>query len=111
VPDVLRYYAAAEFLISTSHIEGLSMAHLEALACRVPLLATRTAGSEELIEESKNGFFINEGTPEAVAEGLTRMRRANIKELREHAREVAKRYDIRITVDQYEKLASSVAEA
>ena len=111
VPDVLRYYAAAEFLISTSHIEGLSMAHLEALACGLPLLATRTAGSEELIEEGKNGSFITGSTSEAVADGLTRICRANIKELREHAHEVAKRYDIRTTVEQYEKLASSVAEA
>lgn len=108
VPDVSPYYAAAEFLVSTSYIEGLSMAHLEALACRLPILATRTAGSEELIEEGKSGFFITEGTPKAVAEGLTRMCRANTKEMGEHAHKVAERFDIRNTVKEYEDLLADI---
>src|SRR3989344_2134938 len=110
VSNVVRYYAAADFLISTSLIEGLSMAHLEALACKLPLLTTRTAGSEELVKEDENGFFITESTPEAVEKGLRRMDGALMKTMRENAYKVAERYDVRRTVSEYEKLLTDIAD-
>ena len=108
VSDIHRYYGVAEFLVSTSRIEGLSMAHLEALSCGVPILATHTAGSEELIEEGKNGLFISNRTPQAIEDGFVRMIERDMLALHQGARETAKNYDIWNTVSQYEKLISSV---
>jgi len=103
-PDVPRYLAQSDFFLSTSHIEGLSIAHLEALACGVPLLATRTSGSEEVIKNGHNGYFIEQQMKESVAEALVKMADADLMPLKQHAHETASRYDISQTVQEYEQL-------
>lgn len=102
--DVYRYYAISEFFVSTSSIEGLSMAHIEALASGVPLLATRTAGSEEVIREGVNGFFIEKADTESVADRMETMAQMDVGKIKEGARESARQYDISVTVKKYESL-------
>ncbi|MBP9771674.1 MAG: glycosyltransferase [Candidatus Pacebacteria bacterium] len=102
--DVYRYYAGSDFFISTSRIEGLSLAYIEALSAGLPILSTQTSGTDEMVEEGVNGFFIREHTPEAVAEGLNRMLTANPRTLSDAARISARRFDIVETTRQYENL-------
>lgn len=102
--EVARYYAMADVFVSTSEIEGFGLAHAEALATGVPLVSTRTAGPDEMIEEGKNGFFITEETPEGVCDALVRMHEAEPESMRSYALESAKRYDIKETVKAYERL-------
>jgi glycosyltransferase involved in cell wall biosynthesis len=108
VSDIHRYYAVADFLLSTSRIEGLSMAHLEAFACGVPILATHTAGSEELIEDGKNGVYITEWTEKAVENGLIVMYGSDIESMCHVASTTAKCYDIESLVSEYEKLLLTI---
>lgn len=102
--DVARFYAIADFFVSTSAIEGFGIAHAEALACGVPLLSTKTAGPDEMIRDSENGFFITEHTPEAVKTGMEKMVRSNLPQMRIRAREMALAYSINRTAEAYEKL-------
>ena len=106
--DVIPYYAASAFFLSTSHIEGLSMAHLEALSCGLPLLSTRTAGAEELIEEGKNGLFIQDRTPEAVAKGIEHILSYDRGSLKQAAHETVSHFDIARAVKSYELLFTAV---
>lgn len=48
VDDVAGLLAASDVLVSTSAYEGLSLAHLEALASSLPLVATAAGGTPEL---------------------------------------------------------------
>jgi glycosyltransferase involved in cell wall biosynthesis len=48
VPDAARYLGAFDVLLNTSHYEGLSIATLEALAARVPVVASRVGGQGEV---------------------------------------------------------------
>jgi len=107
--DVVPYLCASEFFTSTSSIEGLSIAHLEALVCGLPLLATRTASSLALISPGVNGFFIDDASASAVAQGLEKMAAADIEVLRGAARKVAQSHDIGKMVVQYEELIAEVA--
>ncbi|MCI0619615.1 glycosyltransferase [Candidatus Wolfebacteria bacterium] len=102
--DVYRYYAASDFFVSTSTIEGLSIAYIEALAAGLPILATKTSGTDEMIEEGQNGFFIGEHNPSAVTEGLMKMASADLASMREGAKHSAQRFDIKTTVKNYEAL-------
>jgi len=56
--DVRRYYAAADMFVFPTAYEGFSMATLEAAATGLPVIATRVNGTEDLIREGENGYFV-----------------------------------------------------
>jgi glycosyltransferase involved in cell wall biosynthesis len=53
-----KYYQEASVFVLPSLNEGMSNAMLEALASGLPLVATDTGGTQELVKEGKNGYFI-----------------------------------------------------
>lgn len=106
--DVARFYAIADAFVSTSDIEGFGIAHAEALACGVPVLSTKTAGPDVMIEEGKNGFFIAESTPETVSAGLEKITSADREAMSRAARESAEKYDIKRTAIAYGALIDEV---
>lgn len=103
--DVTAFFKAADMYVSTSRIEGLSNSYLEALAAGLPVIATKTAGTDELIKEGVNGFFIPEATPEAVAQTLVR---GMSLQSGDTIVESARQFDIRDTVRAYEELFTRV---
>lgn len=52
------YFEQADVFVLPSLNEGMSNSMLEALASGLPLIATDTGGTRELIEEGKNGFVV-----------------------------------------------------
>ncbi len=52
------YYQEASIFVLPSFNEGMSNAMLEALASGLPLIATNTGGTSELVEEGVNGFIV-----------------------------------------------------
>lgn len=55
--DVVPYLRAMDIYLSTSEFEGLPIAMLEAMACEVPVVATRAGGIGEVIQHGKHGFL------------------------------------------------------
>ena len=104
VMDVTSHYVVSDYFVSPSHIEGFGIAHVEAFAAGIPVLTTKTAGPDEMIEEGKNGLFIVDASPAAIREGLEKMSLLDLTSMREACRKTADRYDIRHTVALYEKL-------
>ncbi|HEY8149782.1 MAG TPA: glycosyltransferase, partial [Vicinamibacteria bacterium] len=52
VDDVAGLLAASDVMVSTSAFEGLSLAHIEALAAGLPLVATAVGGTPELAPDN-----------------------------------------------------------
>jgi len=104
IRDVYPYYASADYFASSSKIEGLSIAFLEGMAFGVPLLATQTAGTDELVVQGKNGYLITAETLAAVLVGFTVMHNANLTELAKGAQDTAEQFSIREKVKEYEHL-------
>jgi glycosyltransferase involved in cell wall biosynthesis len=69
VPDIERYYAAADGLLFPSHSEAFSLVEVEAGACGLPLFLTRHHGSEMIMEPEKNGLWL-EFDPVNIADVL-----------------------------------------
>ncbi len=69
VTSVSDYYAASDAFVLPTFYEAFSLATLEAAASGLPLLATKVNGTEELIVEGYNGFFM-ERNAESVAEKI-----------------------------------------
>ncbi|SHO65376.1 glycosyltransferase [Algoriphagus zhangzhouensis] len=55
--DVIPYLNIMDIYLSSSEFEGLPIAMLEAMACEVPVVATRAGGIGEVIQHGKQGFI------------------------------------------------------
>lgn len=67
VPDVL---ADLDVFVLTSSSEGFSLATVEAMAARCPVVATRCGGPEEILTDGVNGRLVEPGSAEALASGV-----------------------------------------
>jgi glycosyltransferase involved in cell wall biosynthesis len=65
-------YRNFDVFVSSSRSEGLSLAFLEAMACGLPVVATRSGGPQEVIEPEISGVLVPIEDPTALAEGLRR---------------------------------------
>lgn len=61
--ELLPYLAKAQIFVNPSRHEGMPNAVLEAMACGLPIIATRIAGNEDLVQNEKNGFLVE---PESI---------------------------------------------
>ncbi|MBN1823149.1 MAG: glycosyltransferase [Endomicrobiales bacterium] len=65
---LISAYNTANLFMFTSHSgEGLPLVILEALASGLPVVSTRMPGTEEILDEDKNGCFFAENNPEKLA--------------------------------------------
>ena len=55
--DVLPYLSQMDIYLSTSEFEGLPIAMLEAMSCKVPVVATRAGGIGEVIQQGVQGYL------------------------------------------------------
>jgi glycosyltransferase involved in cell wall biosynthesis len=71
--DVPQLLAACDVFALPSLYEGSSLAVLEAMAARRPLVSSSIAGTDELVEDGREGLLVAPGDPEALAEALRRL--------------------------------------
>ncbi|BDG06024.1 glycosyltransferase [Anaeromyxobacter oryzae] len=59
--------ARAALSVSASYAEGISNAILEAMAMRLPVVATAVGGSPEMVRDGHSGYLVPPGAPAALA--------------------------------------------
>jgi glycosyltransferase involved in cell wall biosynthesis len=64
------WYRAADLFVLPSHAEGAPVSIMEALSAGVPVVASRTGGIPELVEDGRTGKLVPPGAPEALAAAL-----------------------------------------
>jgi glycosyltransferase involved in cell wall biosynthesis len=57
--DVMALLDAADLLLHPSRMEGFPIALLEAMAARVPIVATRVGGVPEIVEDGETGVLVD----------------------------------------------------
>ena len=65
-PDVYPLLAAMDLYVHPALMEGFGIAVLEAMAMGIPVIATRTGGLPEIIEERITGVLVPPGDVEAL---------------------------------------------
>ncbi len=70
--ELIKRYQAADFLVSPSRKEGFGLAIAEAIACGLPVLATRSGGPQEIVDEC-NGILVDTDSITALSNGLNYM--------------------------------------
>jgi glycosyltransferase involved in cell wall biosynthesis len=110
--QTLARYAEADVFCLPSFAEGLPVVFMEAMAAGVPVIASRTSGTPELVEDGVTGLLVEPGRPEEVALALVRM--AGDLELRRHLARAARErvdadYDLRANVRRLRDLLEPLA--
>lgn len=70
--DVPRILNNLDVFVLSSRTEGFSIACIEAMACGVPVIATRSGGPEQILE-GEAGFLVPTGEPESLALAIARL--------------------------------------
>ena len=71
VEDVCKILRGSDIFALPSDEEGFGIALVEAMACELVCVATKTVGPSEIIEDGRNGF-LTDRTYDGVLEGLQR---------------------------------------
>ncbi|HYD97997.1 MAG TPA: nucleotidyltransferase family protein [Alphaproteobacteria bacterium] len=105
--------AKAQGLVLGSRLEGFALVVAEALALGVPVVATDTAGPNEILDGGRYGPLVPIDSPTAMAEALARLLTdpAWRAELARNAPEAAARYDARMVVPRIEAIFDEVLGA
>jgi L-malate glycosyltransferase len=101
----------ADLLLMPSELESFGLAALEAMACKVPSIATRVGGVPELIDDGVTGLLYPVGDVDAMAQGaLSLLRdRTRLEAMREAGRKTAQtRFCATLVVPQYVRYYESV---
>lgn len=69
-PDAERVLRALDVFVLSSVSEGLPNSVLEAMATRLPVVATRVGGTAECVDDAATGLLVPGGEPDALCEAL-----------------------------------------
>lgn len=68
VDQIADWYRALDLYVAPQRWEGFGLTPLEAMACGVPVVATRVGAFEEIVMDGETGSLVPPGDPEALAD-------------------------------------------
>lgn len=71
--NIADYLGVADVFLLPSELESFGLAALEALACEVPVIATRIGGIPEVVTEGETGYLSEVGDTVKMAEDTLRL--------------------------------------
>ena len=74
-PDVLSLHKGFDVFVMSSVTEGLGTSLLDAMASARPVVATRTGGIPEVVEDGETGLLVPPRNPQALAHAIVRLLR------------------------------------
>ena len=71
--DLPLYYNAADVCVVPSYYESFGLVALEAMACGVPVVASRVGGLRETVQDGETGYLVPWRCPQPFAERLDQL--------------------------------------
>lgn len=108
--QIPRWIGAADVFVLPSEREGFGLVALEAMACEVPVIASKVGGLVEFIENGKDGFLVELKNKKAFIEKIDYLLTDNsaYKRISKAAREKALMYDINIKTEKIKEIYEKV---
>lgn len=109
--DVDALMPQADCFVLSSQREGLPMVVLEAMASGLPIVSTRVGGIPEIVTAGKNGFLVEPGHPDQLADAIERilMQTEAISAMGPVNREkIEQNFSMHQTVNAYQRLYQSI---
>ena len=73
VEDVRPWYRAADVMLLPSENEPFGRVLVEAMACGVPVVATRTGGIPEIVRDGQDGLLVAPGKVDEMTEAMLKL--------------------------------------
>jgi L-malate glycosyltransferase len=109
--DVVSWLSSADLFLLPSIQESFGLAALEAMACEVPVIASRVGGLPEVITDEVTGFICDPDDIEAMAERGVRVLTDPVLGARigqAATLDVQRRFCVSVVVPQYERYYEDV---
>ncbi len=105
--DTPRILRNLDIFVQSSSSEGFSISIVEAMASKLPIVATRSGGPEEILTHDQNAIMVETGNPEKIATAIESLvedavlRKRLSQNAFEHAHET---FSIEAMLSKYRKL-------
>ena len=112
--DLVPWLSAADLFLLPSEQESFGLAALEAMACEVPVVASRVGGLPEIIDDGRTGFLCGPGDIGGMAaRGIAVLSDPTLRERigQAAAEDVRTRFCTDLIVSQYEQCYRDVLES
>lgn len=109
--DTRRILSGLDVFVQSSTSEGFSIAIVEAMACSLPVVATRSGGPEEILTHERDALMVDTEAPEQLAAAVERLAADPdlARQLAERARVRAEStYSLEAMLGAYESLYEAV---
>lgn len=108
--DVAELLHASDFIIMSSHFEGLSLSSIEGMCVGKPFLASDVDGLREVVKGA--GILFPQGDAEALAMEIKRLSEHQLEYITvaKKCRERSNKFDISTMVENYSRLYKSLDE-
>jgi glycosyltransferase involved in cell wall biosynthesis len=105
-----KYFARADAFALTSRYEGFGNVLVEAMACGLPVVATASPGTREIVTDGVDGLLVDRHDPAAVAAALERLLTDEALHTRiaAGARSSAVRFSLPAIAAEYERMLCGV---
>jgi N-acetyl-alpha-D-glucosaminyl L-malate synthase BshA len=110
--DVVRALCLSDLFLLPSETESFGLAALEAMACRVPVVASNTGGIPEVIQEGKSGYMCHVGDVDGMAAAAIHILRDDqtLHDFKERAYARSLEFDVKNILPLYEQVYAEVIE-
>jgi len=71
--DIPRILCSLDLFVLSSYLEGLGSSLLDAMACRLPIVATKVGGIPEVVVHGETGLLVPPRNPGAMAKAILRL--------------------------------------
>jgi glycosyltransferase involved in cell wall biosynthesis len=103
--EVASLYHQSHVLVSSSRFETFGKTMVEANACGIPVVATKTAGSTYILQSEKQGILCEQGSVEWLAKAMIQMyRQYDTFDSTEISTSVSTRFSRQILLQQWIRL-------
>ncbi|MDP2644064.1 MAG: glycosyltransferase family 4 protein [Desulfobacterales bacterium] len=113
-PDVSLWIRILDIFCLPSFSEGFPICILEAMACKIPIVATDVSGINEIIESGQNGLLVPSNDSKQLAVAMIRLLQDNKlrAELAQQGYDTfKKKYDFKQWIKKYERLFTNRAKS
>ncbi len=109
IDDAADFLSNLDLFLSSSISEGLPLSAIQAMVAKLPIIATRCGGYKGLITDRENGWLVEVGDPQAIADAIEIVAVDPVlqDDLSEKARKHAiQTFDIQVMLKAYEQVYS-----